>query len=194
MVSIPPPLAPFLMPDRAEELVREGVFADDLPGIRSAYGVLCDRWDATVHRARDLDAVRLDERIGGEWSFIETLRHLIFFIDVWVGDVIEEKPTPNHPWGMPPDFLPAAAVTAMGLTVDARPSLDEVLAVLDERRAQIAQVLARLTPDGLDRTCTPRGGQFRVVGALQVVLFETWAHHQYATRDLAILEQQSSER
>jgi DinB superfamily len=78
----------------------------------------------------------------------------------------------------------------MGLTVEARPSLVEVLAVLDERRAQVAQLLARLNPDGLDRTCTPRGGQFQVVGALQVILFETWAHHQYATRDLAILERE----
>ena len=79
MVSIPPPLAPFLMPDRAEALVRDGVFADDLPGIRSAYRALCDQWDATVDRARHLDAARLDERVDGEWSFIETLRHLIFF-------------------------------------------------------------------------------------------------------------------
>ena len=76
----------------------------------------------------------------------------------------------------------------MGLTVDARPSLDEVLAVLDERRAQVERVLAGLTPADLDRTCTPRDGQFQVVGALQVVLFETWAHHQFATRDLAVLE------
>ena len=65
----------------------------------------------------------------------------------------------------------------------------KVLEVLDARRAQVAQLLARLTPDGLDRACTPRGGQIHVVDALQVVLFETWAHHQYATRDLAILEQ-----
>ena len=96
---------------------------------------------------------------------------------------------------MPPDFLPAAAVTAMGLTVDAHPSLDEVLGVLDERRAQVAQLLARLTPDGSGSQPARRAsGQFQVVGALQVVLFETWAHHQYATRDLAILEQQSTER
>jgi hypothetical protein len=51
MVTIHPPLISFLTPGRAEELTGAGLFADDLPGMRSAY--------------------------------LETLRHLIFFIDVW---------------------------------------------------------------------------------------------------------------
>ena len=33
--------------------------------------------------------------------------------------------------------------------------------------------------------------QFSVAGALQTVLFEEWAHHLYATRDLARLEASS---
>jgi hypothetical protein len=34
----------------------------------------------------------------------------------------------------------------------------------------------------------PRDGQFLVIGALQAVVFEEWAHHEYATRDLTTLE------
>jgi hypothetical protein len=78
----------------------------------------------------------------------------------------------------------------MGLTVDARPTLDEVVALLANRRAQVERVLAGLTPEGLDRVCESSRGPFQVVAALQVVLFETWAHHQFATRDLAVLEQE----
>jgi len=189
MVRVHPPLAPFLTSERAEELTSAGLFGDDLDGIRAANVGVRDLWDATVTRARRLDAPRLEERVGGEWSFVETLRHVLFVHDAWVRDVIEEEPAPYHPWGMPPDFLPPPAVTAMGLSVDARPSLDEVLEVLADRQAQLDRVLARLTPGDLARTCTPRDGQFQVVGCLQVVVFESWAHHQYATRDLAVLEQ-----
>jgi DinB superfamily len=189
VVSIHPPLIGYLSASRADELVASGLFADDLPGIRAAHHRLGDQWDATGERAKRLGSSRVEERVGGEWSFIETLRHLVMVTDVWVGDVIEEVPSPYHPWGMPPDFLPPDAVSAMGLTVDARPTLDEVCALRDERRSQVERVLAGLAPEGLDRTCAPRDGQFQVVGALQVVLFETWAHHQYAARDLAVLEQ-----
>ena len=113
----------------------------------------------------------------------------MFVTNLWVVEMIEEEPAPHHPWGMPPDFLPPDAVAAMGLTVEARPSLDEVCSVREDGRARVRRVLAGLAPDGLARACTPRDGQFQVVGALQCVLFEEWAHHQYATRDLAVLEQ-----
>jgi hypothetical protein len=189
VVKVHPPLVPFLTSERAAELAGAGLFADDLEGIRTAFAAVSSRWDATIARARSLDRAQLDERVAGEWSFIETLRHLVFVTDVWVADVIEEEPAPNHPLGMPPDFLPAEAVTVMGLTVDARPSLDEVVSLRNERTARVQRVLADLTSDDLARTCAPRGGQFQVVGALQTVLFESWAHHQYATRDLAVLEQ-----
>ena len=39
----------------------------------------------------------------------------------------------------------------------------------------------------LDRRCTRFDGQFTVLGAVQNVIFEEWAHHVYATRDLARL-------
>ena len=188
MVTINPPLTHFLTPERAAELAADGLFADDLGGITTANEQLVGLWDGTVQRACDLDPVQLDERVGGEWSFIETLRHLVFVNDVWVAEVIQEGASPNHPLGLPPDFIPAPVVAGMGLTVDARPSLGEVCNLVAERRARMQGVLAELTPDDLTRTCTPRDGQFQVVGALQTVLFEIWAHHQYATRDLATLE------
>ena len=107
--------------------------------------------------------------------------------DVWVGDVIEESAASYHPWGLPPDFRADAAVR-LGLAVDATPTFEEVLAVREERSSHVADVIDGLTPAGLQRTCAPREGQFSVIGALQTVLFEEWAHHEYATRDLATLE------
>ena len=192
MVSIPPPLAPFLTPERAEELAEAGLYADDLDGLRTANGNLRALWDATIERARRLDPAQLDERVGGEWSFVETLRHLVFVTDVWVGRTIEGNGAANHPWGMPPDHVPREAVAALGITVDAQPSLEEVLGVLDERGRQLDRVLAELAPEDLPRHCAMPQGEVELVGALQVVLYEGLCHHQFANRDLAALEADGS--
>jgi hypothetical protein len=41
-------------------------------------GLLERLWAETVRRARQLDPELLNESVAGEWSFIETLRHLAF--------------------------------------------------------------------------------------------------------------------
>jgi hypothetical protein len=187
VVEVHPPLVEFLPRERAGQLAAEGVFADDAAGLAAAWERVQELWGATVTRARRLPEPALDERVDGEWSFIETLRHLVFVTDGWVGDVVQERSSPHHAWGLPPHFL-ADAAGALGLDVDARPSLDDVLAVRAERVDRVRVVLAELTPEELHRTCTPRDGRYSVVGALQTTVFEEWAHHLYATRDLARLE------
>src|SRR5215469_14503928 len=47
-------------------------------GFREAWDVLGRLWGETVERARFLPPGLLHESVGGEWSFIETLRHLVF--------------------------------------------------------------------------------------------------------------------
>jgi len=42
-------------------------------------------WREAVARAQLLPIESLNERVDEEWSFIETLRHLVFATDVWVG-------------------------------------------------------------------------------------------------------------
>lgn len=181
-----PPLDGFLAQDRADALTAEGMFADDVEGLVSAWPNVCGRWDDAVTGARRLPAAALDQRVAGEWSFVETLRHLVFVTDVWVGEVVEERTAPHHPWGLAPDHVPDAAAT-FGLDAEAHPSLDEVLEVRDERRRQVEAALAHQTPESLARRSAARDGRFTVVGALQTVLFEESAHLRYAIRDLAAL-------
>ena len=56
----------------------------DAEGFRTAWQVLERRWSETVERARALDPELLHESVDGEWSFIETLRHLPFATDAWI--------------------------------------------------------------------------------------------------------------
>ena len=62
-------------PDRAK------MRPTDPAGFREAWDVVERLWDGTVERARRLQPELLHESVGGEWSFIETLRHLVFATD-----------------------------------------------------------------------------------------------------------------
>src|SRR6266498_1846026 len=66
----------------------------DVAGFREAWDVVERLWDGTVTRARGMRPELLHERVDGEWSFIETLRHLVFATDSWVRRVILGDPKP----------------------------------------------------------------------------------------------------
>jgi hypothetical protein len=63
-------------------------------------------WDRTVERARRLSPELLHESVGGEWSFIETLRHLVFATDSWIRRAILGDPSPWDPLDLPWDEMP----------------------------------------------------------------------------------------
>ena len=64
-------------PDRAK------MTPADADGYRQAWDILERLWQQTVDRARGMDPDLLHERVDDEWSFIETLRHLVFATDAW---------------------------------------------------------------------------------------------------------------
>jgi hypothetical protein len=90
---------------------------------------------------------------------------------------------------MPPD-----AAAELGLTPEATPTLDEVLAPRFARMATMRRVVDGLAEIELDRVCGrkpvhPYHDQEYVVRRyLKVVLKEEAEHHRYAVRDLAVLE------
>jgi len=61
---------------------------------REAWDTVERLWDATVERVRRLDPALLHDSVDGEWSFIETLRHLVFATDSWVRRAILGDPSP----------------------------------------------------------------------------------------------------
>lgn len=148
-------------------------------------------WAPTLARPLP-DDVR-HERVDGEWSLVETLRHLVFAVDVWLGRMILGRSEPHHPLGLPPTDLPDAEASALGVDLAARPTYAEVVEVFADRRAQVGALLATLTDADLTepRTATPApswGEETHSVGeCLKVIMNEHVEHHRYATRDLARL-------
>jgi uncharacterized protein YjbI with pentapeptide repeats len=76
-------------PDRAK------MRPTDPAGFREAWDIVERLWDGTVARARSLAPELLHESVDGEWSFIETLRHLVFATDAWVRRAILGDPSPS---------------------------------------------------------------------------------------------------
>ena len=164
-----------------------GLLADEPDGLRRAWTSVDAMWAATIDHAATLPSTLLDERVGDGWSLLEHLRHLVFVSDAWVGMMILEESEPYDPIGLPPHFVTNGA--ELGLDLDAHPSSGAVLTARDRANNRVRTLLAGIDPPDVERACAPLGGQFSVLGALQNVIFEEWAHHEYVVRDLAVLEQ-----
>ena len=170
----------------------------DADGFREAWAVIERSWPPTVERARRLPAERLHERVDGEWSFIETLRHLVFATDAWVLRAVLGDPAPYHPLGLAHSEMPADT-PAVPHDPDARPSLDEILVVRANRMAVVARVLHELADERLEEMTQPvlepgypESESFPVRRCLGAVMNEEWLHRGYAERDLTSLEQRSA--
>lgn len=165
-------------------------------GFRAAWGRLGELWAGTVERARSLEARSpglVHESVDGEWSFVDTLRHLVFATDAWVGRALLGDPTPYHPLGVPHEE--SANDPAVPWDPQAQPTLDEVLDARRERWEQVATVLRELTCERLaDRTEPvdepgyPPPDAYAVDRLLRGVLAEEWEHRLFAERDLDALE------
>jgi hypothetical protein len=160
--------------------------ATDADGLREALQVITGQANATLERARALPESKLHESVDGEWSYVDTLRHLVFATDRWItGPVLGEK-EPFHRLGMPHDDPEPWRGTS--IDIDAKPTFEEVLVAREGRMTFLADLISDSNNDDLMRTVqSPNGGTTSVMGCIHVVLGEEWAHNRYANRDLDAL-------
>src|SRR5215471_9196873 len=125
----------------------------DPPGFREAWDILERLWGQTVERARGLPPGLLHESVDGEWSFIETLRHLVFATDAWIRRAVLGDPSPWDPLGLPWDGMPDTP--GVPRDRDVRPSLDTVLALRRDRMASVRDVIDGSTDESLDAMTRP---------------------------------------
>jgi hypothetical protein len=168
--------------------------ATEPAGLAEAWAMIEDLWAATVDRARTLPEQSLFERVDDEWSFVETLRHLVTATDCWLRRMVKGIDRPYHPWGLAGSWL--IDPTSWGIDPAANPSLNEVLGVRRERMDQVKQTIAAVTPEELERVCVPPSAPghpnapHSVLRCLHVILDEEWEHNRYAVRDLERLHPQ----
>jgi uncharacterized damage-inducible protein DinB len=155
----------------------------DPAGMRASWTEMERVWAETIARARRLSEAQLHESVGGEWSFVDTLRHLLFAMDKWFTVPILGEPT-FHPFGLPNSG--SAGLDWPGLDRTASPTLDEVLAARQQRAASFQQFLDALSVADLDREVTVlENGVVPIKECVYTVLEEEFHHDRYATRDLA---------
>ena len=132
----------------------------------------------------------VDISVDGEWSFAQTLRHLVMATDTWLGRAILEIEQPYHPIGQP-NFEYETDGHDPSIFSAATPSYAEVLEVRAGRAAIVRSYLAAVTLDELSRPRKNPSGPEQpetVLSCLHTILEEEWEHHRYAVRDLDVLE------
>jgi hypothetical protein len=169
--------------------------ASDPDGLRAAWAALQRTWAATLERVAAMPAGTVDVSMDGEWSFAQTLRHLVLATDMWLGRAILDLEQPVHPIGQ----IDAASAAEDGLDLSiftaAAPSYAEVLDVRAGRVAMVRDFLATVTSDTLAATRpNPHDPQYQetVLSCLHTILEEEWEHHRYAVRDLDTVEATSA--
>ena len=172
---------------------RATMHSTDPGGFRAAWDAVERLWDGTVARARRLDPALLHESVNGEWSFIETLRHLVFATDSWIRRAILGDPSPWDPLDLPWDEMPDTS--GVPRDREAKPSLDVVLALRRDRMSSMRSVVDGLTNESLDAHTDPvdapgwpKPRSYPVRECLLCILNEEWEHRLYAERDLNALE------
>jgi hypothetical protein len=123
----------------------------------------------------------VDISVDGQWSFAQTLRHLVLATDTWLRKAVLQLEQPYHPIGLR-DGAPTEELDA-----SVTPSYEEVLEVRAGRVAMVRDFLATVTADEL---ATPRRNPHEpshpetTLSCLHVILEEEWEHNRFAVRDL----------
>jgi hypothetical protein len=68
---------------------RDKLRATDPEGLAGAWVMIEGIWSVTVTRARRLPEPVLHEQVNGEWSFVQTHRHLVLATDCWLRRMVK---------------------------------------------------------------------------------------------------------
>jgi hypothetical protein len=164
--------------------------AADPDGLRAAWAKIEDAWAATLERVAAMPTGTVDVSVHGEWSFAQTLRHLVMATDTWLGRAVLESDQPYHPIGQPNVEYETDGYD-MSVFATVTPSYAEVLEVRAGRVALVRDFLATVTQEELR---APRRNPWApehpetTLSCLHTILEEEWEHHRYAVRDLDTID------
>ncbi len=161
----------------------------DASSARRALAVVEQFWAPTMSRAAELTDQARRRSVDGEWSFVQTLRHLVFVTDAWFRRSVLDLPQPFSPTGLPPSFIHDGAEFGIDHLADA--SFEELVQLRSDRSEQLRTYLQAaddetLTTPGPAATGPgfPPTAPRTPLDCLGVILSEEWEHHRFAVRDL----------
>jgi hypothetical protein len=152
--------------------------------MRATWEALGAEWATTLALARSLPEPSLHESVGGEWSFVQTLRHVVFAMDKWftvpiLGGSFDPIGLPNSgsidaPWP--------------GLDQSLAPTFAEALSVRSDRVRRFTDYLETVDPDEFTHhVVVLENGDEQLLHCLHTVFEEEFWHNRYARRDLELL-------
>jgi hypothetical protein len=161
--------------------LRSQVRPTDADGMRQAWQTFRSAWGAAIERAQAVPAEQRHTSVDGEWSFVQTVRHLVFATDKWFTAPILGGGF--HRIGLP--NTGSADFGWPGVDPAADPSFEDAVAAWRDRSTQLSGHLDGIEPAGLDvEVDVLENGTSTVRDGIGVVFEEHFEHLRYATRDL----------
>lgn len=160
--------------------------AEDPEGLRAAWEKIERTWAATLVRVAAMPADTVDVSVGGAWSFAQTLRHLVFATDLWLGRTVLEIEQPFHAIGQPDAGTEDHPGLDRSSAIDG-PTYAEILDARADRITMVRDFIAAATPDELAAARrNPHASDYpeTTLSCLHTILEEEWEHHRFAVRDL----------
>lgn len=158
----------------------------DVEAARASVTEVNDLLQTTIARASSsFSEEERKQGVNDEWSTVESLQHISFVVDVWLGRTIQGKEDPFHPIGLPPHFVPRV-LPGSSIDGDADPSFADACEVMRGRLAMLDAFCAALTPGDLAREIGTHAKT--VAGGLGVIFDELHAHNYFMNRDLDLIE------
>jgi hypothetical protein len=152
--------------------------------MRASWAALEQEWGTTIAMAQALPDEAAHESVDGEWSFVQTLRHLVFATDKWFTSPVAGGEF--HPIGLPNSGSIDFPWPGLDRTSD--PTLAEALAVVADRAARVREFLGTVTIDDFSRSIDVlENGPHPLQECIFTVLEEAFWHNRYARRDLTSL-------
>ncbi|WP_289033662.1 DinB family protein [Arsenicicoccus cauae] len=167
--------------------------ASSADGLRDAWAAVEQAWQSAVRRVEAMPSGSMDEQVGEEWSFAQTVRHLVMATDTWLRKAVLGVEQPYHPVGLPDtSFVEDGGGTAVFRVT--HPDWAEVLQARGSRMRMVREFLETVTDDDLSATRpNPHAPEHQetVLSCVRTVLEEEWEHLRYATRDLDALDERA---
>jgi hypothetical protein len=149
--------------------------------MREGWQMFVAAWNGTIERAQALPDAQRHARSHGEWSFVETIRHLVFGTDKWFTVPILDGAF--DPIGLPNSG--SADFGWPGLDAAADPSFEDAVAAWRERAGLLGDYLEDVAaPALMVEVDVLENGRTAVHDCIGVVFEEHFQHLRYARRDL----------